>query len=132
MAIPKKKSRLITVDGVQYRWRISFSEDAPFYRIVTIAAEAATAPGSKLIVYPIGVNVNYVDDDHGEPFTPRTIAHFIHEARRAGWQPLEKSPTFVLGDRSDDEFMNRPCPGFTCTVTTVEWVVKAPRKRGRH
>ena len=65
MAIPKKKSRQITVDGLEYRWRVSFRRDAPFYRLITIAVELACSPGTKLIVYPIGVDVNYVDYDRG-------------------------------------------------------------------
>lgn len=108
MAISKKKSRLISVDGLEYRWLISFHRDAPFYRIVTIAIELSSSPGTKLIVYPIGVDVNFVDYNRDEPFTPKVVEQFIRAAREAGWQPTDSSGTLLLGDRRDALVLGRP------------------------
>ena len=108
MAIPKKKSRLISVDGLEYRWLISFNRDAPFYRIVTIAVQLSNSPRTKLIVYPIGVDVNFVDYDRDEPFTPKVVEQFIRRARDTGWKPTDSSGTFLLGDRSGDFLLGRP------------------------
>ena len=108
MAIPKKKSRLISVDGLEYRWLISFDLDAPLYRIVTIAVHLSTSPGTKLIVYPIGVDVNFIDYDRDQPITPKVVEEFIRTARDTGWMPTDSSGTFKLGDRSSDCILGRP------------------------
>ena len=119
MAMPKKRSRLITVDGHRLRWCISFSRNCPFYRLVTIVVEHADSPGSRLIVYPIGVDVNYVDYDRGEPFTPVVVARLIEAGFTAGWRPGDPSGNVVLGDRSDDPSMNSPCIDFTSTTSLI-------------
>ncbi len=108
MGIPKKKSRRIIVDGLEYRWLISFNSYAPFYRIVTIAVELIDSPGTKLVVYPIGVDYNYVDYNRGEPFTPAVVEQFIKQANEAGWQPTSNSGTFFLGDQHGDPFFDIP------------------------
>ena len=122
MAIPRKNSRTISVDGLEYRWLLSINRDAPFYRIVTIAVELASSPGTKLIVYPIGVDINHVDYNRGEPFTPMVIAQFIRSACDAGWKPTDCSVTFLLGDQHADSFMNSPASGtqFLTSTTSFE------------
>ena len=91
MAIPKKKSRRLSVDGLAYRWLLSIDRDAPFYRTVSIAVELHSSPGTKLIVFPIGIDVNYIDFNRDEPFTPRIVEQFIRNAREAGWEPTARS-----------------------------------------
>jgi hypothetical protein len=108
VAICKKKSRLISVDRLEYRWLISFNDDAPFYRVVTIAIELSNSPGTKLIVYPIDVDVNFVDYNRDEPFTPKSVEQFIRKAHEAGWSPMDSSGTFTLGDRRDNPTFGRP------------------------
>lgn len=105
MGIPKKKSRRITVDGLDYRWLLTFSRYASFFRSITIAVELIDSPGSKLVVYPVGVDHNYADYELDDaPFTPKVVEQFIRSAREAGWQPTSNSGTFFLGDRHDDPF----------------------------
>lgn len=99
MALPRKKSRSISVDGQNYRWLLSVNTNAPFHRTLTIAVELAHSPGTKLIVSPIGVDVSYVDYNRDEPITPKVIEKFIRDAIEAGWAPADSSGTFVLGDR---------------------------------
>ena len=100
MAIPQRKTRLISIDGFEYRWLITFHRNAPFYRIITVAVELSSSPGTKLVVYPIGVDVNFVDYDRDEPITPKIVEEFIRRAIGNGWTPTASSGTFVLGDPS--------------------------------
>ena len=100
MAIPRRKSRLISVDGLEYRWLITFSRNAQLSRIVTIAVELCSSPGTKLVVYPVGIDVNFVDYDRGESFTPKVVEGFIRSAIANGWTPTATSGIFVLGDSS--------------------------------
>lgn len=100
MAIPKKGTRRIVIDNVVYRWLLKFSKSAEFMKSITIAVQPEPSPASKLIIYPIAVDVNYVDYNRGEPFTPKVVEHLVRSAFDAGWQPLDSKETFYLGDVS--------------------------------
>jgi len=100
MAIPRRKTRLISVDGLEYRWLITFPRSGPLSRIVTIAVELCSSPGTKLVVYPVGVDVNFVDYDRGDPITPKVVERFIRSAVANGWTPTASSGIFVLGHSS--------------------------------
>ena len=110
MAIPQKKSRSITVDGLDFRWHLSINRNAPFYRIATIAIELAASPGARLVVFPIGVDFNYVDYDRDEPFTPKVVELFIRSAVEAGWEPKASTGTFFWGrgDCHADALTSKP------------------------
>lgn len=120
MGIPKKKSRRIIVDGLEYRWLLSFNRDAPLLRLVTIAVELIDSPGTKLIVYPIGVDHNFVDYDRDKPFTPAVVKKFIRQAIEAGWRPTSDSGTFFLGDQHGDPFFDIPTHRIEFWVSNVE------------
>lgn len=97
MTMPKKGTRKIVVDSEEYRWKLAFNHEESFEKHIRAAIELADSQGSTLVVYLIGLNVNYVDYDRDDPITPKDIEDFIRKALAAGWQPREKGPTFYLG-----------------------------------
>jgi hypothetical protein len=98
MAISKKYSRRIVVDGVSYRWRIppepNYDQGGPQgHLVVTIWSEAH--PGC--VLYAVGGA--RPDNWHhavGEIVTPRRIAEGIRAALAAGWNPAEGERGFRL------------------------------------
>jgi hypothetical protein len=83
MSLPKKGTRLITVDGVQYRWLAR--EEYPTLRILVQSVEMSGAL----------LSVTVID---GWPFRgvlPSHAANVIQKAIRQGWKPLEAGPPFV-------------------------------------
>jgi len=73
MTLAKKGARLITVDGVRYRWVVA-PNDEPGMAIVVERAE-----------YPAQRMVTWVD--HGAVITPRLVARVIQRALDQGWTP---------------------------------------------
>jgi ribosomal protein S18 acetylase RimI-like enzyme len=73
MAIPKKSTRQITVDGVVYRWIVS-PDDEPGLGIVV---ECAEFPGEKMITWV----------EHGNIISPWLVRKAILHALSRGWQP---------------------------------------------
>ncbi|GAA2334332.1 hypothetical protein OG879_11555 [Streptomyces caniferus] len=99
MAIPKKDSRPLTVDGVAYRWSI---RRKPTYAqgtcrgTLSIAAQLAHAPGSVAVLRtPHPHPANWL----GAPaptVRPAAVAHAIRSALHRGWQPNEPGRPFLL------------------------------------
>jgi hypothetical protein len=105
MAIPKKGSRLITVDGVTYRWRI---RRKPTYcqgngwGPLTFAVESAEKPGRVLLVA-----LPFVRPDAwlgGRTMAVRSalVAAIIRTALERGWEPRQAGSAFTL-DLNDDD-----------------------------
>jgi hypothetical protein len=100
MALVRKGSRLIAVDGVVYRWRI---RGRPTYgqglgwRPLAYAVERAEKPAGTLLVltdrpHPgnwVGLPSNAV--------VPGDVAQAIRRARERGWEPDRAGPPFRLG-----------------------------------
>ena len=104
MAIPKKGSRKITVDGTDYRWTI---RRKPSYgqaieeSMLTAAIELFENPGSLLLVtFPFPRPDSWVSND-GRAVTPTAIERSIKKSIEAGWKPAQCSPNFNL-DASKD------------------------------
>lgn len=102
MAIPRKGSRLITVDGTGYRWSVrprpSYSQ-ALGWEPLTFAVELADAPGQVLSVRTALPRPDNWLGLRSEPVTPRMVERTIRAARIAGWQPHRSSTAFTFDFR---------------------------------
>ncbi|PWU18584.1 MAG: hypothetical protein C5B50_08690 [Verrucomicrobia bacterium] len=99
MALPKKGTRRIRVDGREYRWAI---RKKPTYcqgalaSPMTFAAECVQAPQTMLLVT---TTVPRPDNWLQKPSVcvkPAQVAEAIRQAHRAGWQPGVPGSAFVL------------------------------------
>ena len=83
MAIPKKGSRKICVDGVRYLWVARNPEPAG----VRITVQKASPAGSVLTLRS--------DQDRAVAhIPPAQVAHLIQLAVAAGWDPHRSGPSF--------------------------------------
>ncbi len=96
MAMARKGTRRICVDDVDYVWKLTFNWDE-FDRLLLITVELANAPGSKLLVYPIAFDINFVDFNRDQPITPKVVESFIQQGLQSGWKPSIPGPAFVVG-----------------------------------
>ncbi len=81
MALARKKSRRIVVDGEAYRWTVS-PDDEPG---IAIVAERFENPARRLVSW----------FDHGSRLTPKQAAAAIRVARATGWDPSERGTDYV-------------------------------------
>jgi hypothetical protein len=92
VAIPKKGSRPITVDGRSYRWRIrgrpTYSQ-ANGWAALSIAV-STDVPSSSTLVAKLTRNRPdaWINPD-GTPVTPGDVASVIRHAIKVGWRPGE-------------------------------------------
>ncbi|SCG38268.1 hypothetical protein [Micromonospora coxensis] len=99
MAIPKKGSRLISVDGITYRWRI---RPKPTYSqglaetTLTYAVELEQAPGSVLVVTTDSPRPDNWIVPSGKAVRPTGVADTIRAALRQGWQPDRPRPVMQM------------------------------------
>lgn len=104
MALNKKGSRRITVDGVEYRWRIrrkpSYMQGL-CWTPMTYAVEAANGneSGTTLIVTSSQAHSSNWVGAEAMPIRPAHVASSIREARNRGWEPTRAGSPFQL-DRS--------------------------------
>ncbi|MGW7486697.1 hypothetical protein [Streptomyces sp. NPDC054786] len=99
MAIPKKGSRPITVDGVDYRWSV---RRKPTYlqgicqAPLSVAVVLGHTPGSVAVLrMPHAHPGNWM----GAPATavrPAAVAHGIRSALRQGWKPDAPGRPFLV------------------------------------
>lgn len=82
MALAKKGSRVMTVDGARYRWVVA-PNDEPGLGIVV---EAADAPGQRMVTWV----------DHGTTIAPWLVREAIVHALAQGWQPQARGPERVF------------------------------------
>jgi hypothetical protein len=99
MAIPRKGSRLITVDGTVYRWAVRAE---PTYRQglswgpLTFAVEHAEAAGQVLSVKTRSPRLDNWLDLPGVPVTPLTVEQSVRAALAVGWKPHSSDGLFRL------------------------------------
>lgn len=98
MALAKKGSRRIVVDGVEYRWRLSRKHWCCDYDLSTLAymVEDAARPGTTLVVEtgrPVVLEPSMVPT---EVVLPREVASGIRAARTQGWSPSSDGSPFKL------------------------------------
>ncbi|MFI7647394.1 hypothetical protein ACIBTZ_15110 [Micromonospora sp. NPDC049460] len=99
MAIPKKGSRLISVDDITYRWRI---RPKPTYSqglaetALTYAVELEQDPGSVLVVTTDFPRPDNWIVSSGRAVRPTEVAETIRAALRQGWRPDRPSPVMQM------------------------------------
>jgi hypothetical protein len=100
MSLSRKGSRPITVDGTRYRWYVrrkpSYGQGLAQSNLTVAVELDAPARGSVLVV---DVGQPRPDNWLGRPaavVTPRDVAEFVREARRAGWRPEAAGSPFTL------------------------------------
>ncbi|WP_224363262.1 MafI family immunity protein [Hyalangium versicolor] len=82
MGLAKKGTRLLTVEGVRYRWRVT-SADEPGLGIVV---EDADSPGQRMVTWV----------DHGQVISPWVVREAILHALSQGWQPQTRGPDLTF------------------------------------
>lgn len=85
MAIPRKHSRIITVDGIRYRWILS-REQVLCPADFRVMVELAECPRSVLVADPQALEPDF-GDDYNYQITPALIATGIRRALSDGWDP---------------------------------------------
>ncbi|MYM60034.1 hypothetical protein GTG28_12445 [Vibrio sp. OCN044] len=106
MALPKSKSRKISLENIYYRYSVSVSskDNGEFDLNITVQNEAAN--GSKLTLKGL-VTRNFwldfselvcdvVDWDYYPKITPKHIEYFINLAISKGWEHNKKGSNFIL------------------------------------
>jgi len=98
MTIPKKGSRKITVEEVNYRWAITRkpprSQDLDNAN-VSAAVELAENPRSVLSISFSGVGYDKWIGIAPKPVTPKHIETCIKRALNEGWQPNKNGSAFT-------------------------------------
>jgi hypothetical protein len=94
MTVVKKRSRLITVDGVVYRWRVRHrpANQGP----LSFAIEHADRRGTVLIATTPDTRPTDWVGTATPPAVPSIVAAMIREARKRGWRPGTTGPAFPL------------------------------------
>lgn len=98
MALVKKGSRRIVVDGVTYRWRIRHKPtycQANGWNPLTFSVEDATVPGTTLVVR---TDRPHPGNWFGLPTKPppADVVQAIRTALARGWTPYVSGSTFHL------------------------------------
>jgi hypothetical protein len=100
MSIPKKGARMITVDGIQYRWRIRHQPtyvQALTQFTLSFAVELAEQPGAKLVVTMPQVRPDaWLNDTTPEAVLPSHVEQIIRQAIDLGWQPHQPGKPFPI------------------------------------
>lgn len=103
MALPKKGSRRITVEGRAFRWSIrpkpTYAQGA-FASPMAFAVEAAERPGRALHVKLALPRPDNWLEQTTSPVTPSDVEKFIRRALAAGWNPQEPGPPFEIAERT--------------------------------
>jgi hypothetical protein len=101
MAIPKKGSRKINVDGRDFLWRVrskpTYSQ-ALGWANMTISVTLANQLGASTLM--IHANFSrpdaWIPDPDTVPITPAMVAHSIKQALRDGWAPTQSGTAFEV------------------------------------
>ncbi len=99
MALARRGSRPITVDGRGYRWRVrskpTYSQGLNWSSL-TFAVEAIGDAGSILVVSTQSPHPGNWLALPASPVLPAMVAAVIRAALRRGWQPDRPGSPFVL------------------------------------
>ena len=102
MALARKGSRSLTVDGIAYRWSVrrkpTYCQEMCWSNL-SFAVEAASAGLCTLHVITQATRADSVADLSSTAdmtVTPALVAHCIRQALEQGWQPLQPGSAFEL------------------------------------
>lgn len=99
MALVRKGSRRIVVDGTAYRWRL---RGRPTYfqglawSPCTFAVEYADTPGMTLVVTTDLPHPSNWIGHEAKPVLPSRVAAAVRVGLRQGWTPTDPGPAFHL------------------------------------
>ncbi|MEW2188656.1 hypothetical protein [Streptomyces microflavus] len=99
VALVKKGSRRIVVDGVTYRWRIRHKPtycQANGWNPLTFAVEDATVPGTALVVRTDRTHPGNWFGLPTKPVLPADVVQAIRTALARGWTPYISGTPFHL------------------------------------
>ncbi|WP_379498569.1 hypothetical protein [Nonomuraea thailandensis] len=103
--MPKKGSRLITVDGAVYRWRVShkpaFDPDGGWAPL-TFAVERAEEPQGVLVVSLPCARPDNWQGERTIVVRPVLVAGCVRRALDQGWNPGQRGPAFTLTVAEDE------------------------------
>jgi hypothetical protein len=121
MGLPRKRARVIVVDGRRYRWLPTYARitwcDAPCP--LRLAVQLEGGRGQRLLVHFDGQKVvgetTWVFPRYGSEVTPAIVADIIRAGLAAGWEPeaSRRPPAVLDGERflRLPEDPTRPPPG---------------------
>ncbi|MFF4519890.1 hypothetical protein [Streptomyces bluensis] len=99
MALLRKRTRRIVVDGTAYRWRLP-GRPTYFQGLAwspcTFAVEHADTPGMTLVVTTNQPHPSNWFGGEATPVLPSDVAQAIQLALRAGWTPTAPGSPFHL------------------------------------
>ncbi|MGK5733362.1 hypothetical protein [Streptomyces sp. URMC 124] len=99
MALPRKGSRRIVVDGVAYRWRVRRKVtygQGMCWSPLAYAVEHAESPGTTLVVRTGRPHPGNWMGGHTSPVLPSDVSGAVRAARARGWAPETPGPPFLL------------------------------------
>jgi hypothetical protein len=99
VAIPKKGSRLISVDHVVYRWKVRHKpsyEQGRGHSPLSFAVERTQEPGSVLVVQMPSARLDNWMALPGKPVLPALVEQVIRTALTNGWRPDRPGHPFTL------------------------------------
>jgi hypothetical protein len=127
MAITKRGSRRIVVDGARYRWTVrrkpSYSQALAESRL-TFAVELETANGSVLVVDTGTARSDNLLKAPTSVVTPKLVEQSVRAAIAKGWRPAVKGKPHLLQVQP-----NRVLLGYTSTSPLP--AQRGAAKRGR-
>jgi hypothetical protein len=99
MAILKKGSRQLVVDGVTYRWRTrhkpTYDQGLTLSDLI-VAVERLDVKGAILVVKMGRPHLGNWMTGRSTGVTPSEVTHLIHCALRLGWKPAASGKPFTL------------------------------------
>jgi hypothetical protein len=99
MALPRKGTRLIEVDGAEYRWLIrrkpTYSQGNAWVPM-TVAIELCEEPQQSLIVELSDVRPDNWAASSSAQVTPAQVVELIRSGLADGWQPSKPGSPHVL------------------------------------
>ncbi|MGW0801818.1 hypothetical protein [Nonomuraea sp. NPDC002799] len=122
MAIPKKGSRLITVDGTVFRWRVRRKPtycQGNSWRPMTFAVELVGASGRVLLVSLPCSRPDAWLGERAMAIRPALVTATISMALGHGWNPRQAGNAFELALSDEDltELMNGQPPAYAVPFT---------------
>lgn len=87
MALSKKGSRLIEVDGQNYRWKVSACDEPG----LGVVVELAEQPAQRMVMWV----------DHGNVVSPKLVRYAISEGQERGWVPEKPGPVIEFRIEAD-------------------------------
>src|SRR5260221_3119331 len=97
MALVRKGSRAITVDGLRFRWSVRLKptySQANDWSPLSYAVEGVGDGGSLLHVTLTRPRPDNWMLEPSFPLRPREVAQTIRRALKLGWKPFEHGPPF--------------------------------------